>query len=312
MKTPLYIDTDAGTDDAVALIMALRHPAIEVKGISCVGGNVSLDHVVQNVLYLVEECQSKVTVHVGAAQPMKRVLETADFIHGSDGMGDIGLKLSGRKPDSYNAVNHIIQTARELDGTLQFICLGPMTNLAHTIEQYPEIEDLIDHLYIMGGLYRMPGNVTPVSEYNLWADPEAAKICINSKIDKTVIGWDITLTDGYLTVDEVDELREYPTPLAKVAADIQNIKLQWLQDNEQDVVCYLPDPLAMAAVIDPEIITQHGSYHCDVVCSGDMDDTRGMLIVDVNGIKKKRVNTRLVHQASHERFKEVLFNAFKS
>ncbi len=310
MKIPIYIDTDAGTDDALALIMALSDPRYEVVGISCVGGNVSLDHVTQNVLYLVEQMGKKVPVHVGAAGPEHRVLEKADFIHGKDGLGDIGLPLHDRVPASYDAVSHIIDMARTYDGELIVITLGPMTNLAKAIETDPQLPSLIRHCYIMGGNYRMPGNVTPVSEYNFWADPEAAHRCIHTDMDKTIVGWDVTLDQGYLTIEDLDDLSDYPSPLAKAAVDMQAIKLQWLQDHEQDVLCYLADPLAMAIALDESVATQMGEYYCDIVCSGDLEDTRGMLIVDVNGIKKKNPNARVIHAADHAAFKEKLFSSF--
>ncbi len=123
---PFLIDTDAGSDDAVALIMALRHPAVEIAAITVVAGNVPLDKAVQNALYVCELCERAVPVHAGADRPLRRRLETAQHIHGTDGLGDIGLDLKGRLPADENAVRAIVRSAAAHAGELEIVTLGPL------------------------------------------------------------------------------------------------------------------------------------------------------------------------------------------
>ena len=130
----IWIDTDAGTDDAMALIMAIRDPKIEIIGISTCGGNVPLDNVVQNVLFLVEKCGADIPVYIGARQPLERVLGTADFIHGKDGLGDIGLPLQGRRAQDISAIDALNHAMSQHGSELEIVNLGPLTNMATLIK----------------------------------------------------------------------------------------------------------------------------------------------------------------------------------
>ena len=199
-----FIDTDAGTDDAIALIMAMKHPQVDIVGISTSGGNVPLDCVVQNVLYIRELCDHSAPVYIGAEKPMTRTLDTADFIHGKDGLGDIGLDLKGRIPNKGDARDHLIQALKSHKGELELVCLGPLTNLGLIEQKEPGILSLAKRIYVMGGLITLPGNVTPMSEYNIWADPEAAQVVLQTQAKFTMIGWDSTCCLLY-TSDAADE-----------------------------------------------------------------------------------------------------------
>ena len=175
----ILIDTDTASDDAVALVMALKYPDIQVEAITVVAGNVPLDQAVQNALYTREICDSEVPVYAGLAKPLVRELLTAQYIHGQDGLGDIGLPLSGRVPADGNAIDIIVDTIRQFPNEIEIIALGPLTNLAVAMAKEPELAPKVKHCYIMGGVGKGPGNVTSVSEYNIWADPEAAQIVFN-------------------------------------------------------------------------------------------------------------------------------------
>ena len=137
MKRRIWIDTDTASDDVVAIIIALKHPNIEVVGMSVVAGNVPLEMGVQNALITVERCGAKVPVHAGAAQPLSRPLESAQMVHGKDGMGDIGLDLSGRVPTSNDGIGAMIQAFRNAPGEIELITLGPLTNIAVAVRSEP-------------------------------------------------------------------------------------------------------------------------------------------------------------------------------
>ncbi len=182
------IDTDTASDDAVALVMAMRYPGIKIEAITVVAGNVPVDQGVQNALYTLELCQQDVPVYRGLSAPLSRPLETAQFVHGEDGMGDIGLPLSGRQAAGENAIDVMIETIHRFAGDLTLVTLGPLTNVATALQNDPLIASAVKECIIMGGTGQGHGNVTPVGEYNFWADPEAAKFVFESGIRIKMVG----------------------------------------------------------------------------------------------------------------------------
>jgi purine nucleosidase len=172
------IDTDTTSDDAVALVMVLNYPDVQVEAITVVSGNVPVEQAVQNALYTVELCNQSVPVYQGVTKPLLRPLQTAQFVHGEDGMGDIGLPLSGRIPAEGHAVPVIIDTIHRCAGNISLVTLGPLTNVALALLQEPSIVSEVKECVIMGGTGQGYGNITPVGEYNIWADPEAAMTLI--------------------------------------------------------------------------------------------------------------------------------------
>lgn len=154
------IDTDTASDDAVAMCMALRHPDIDVVGFTVVAGNVPLDQAVQNALYTVELCGATTPVYAGASEPLARDLETAQNVHGQDGMGDIGLDLQGRTPAEGWAPQFIVDTIRAYPGEITLVAIGPLTNVAIALLWAPDIAEKVDRVVIMGGTgEHVPGNV---------------------------------------------------------------------------------------------------------------------------------------------------------
>ena len=310
MKRKIFIDTDVGTDDAIAIVMALESPDFEVVGISCVGGNTTVEQVAQNVLYLCDRINKSVPVFVGANKPLSRPLKSSDFIHGKDGLGDINVDNHGRQPSTINAVEGLRQAIVNHPNELTIVTLGPLTNVAIMLRQYPELSKLIGALHIMGGNYQMPGNITSVSEYNFWVDPEAADYCIRTTIPKMIVGWDITLRHGYLSMQELESLLAGEHPLSKEIVQMQQVRLDWMRSAGHEVICSWADATAMLALIEPDYCTEVGNYFCQVVTSGDEDDTRGMLIVDVNEQKSSEPNARVVLSANRELFTYSIFELF--
>src|SRR5689334_6529842 len=183
------IDTDTASDDAVALVMALHAKDVEevqVEAITVVAGNVPLEQGVQNALYTVELCKSRVPVYQGMAAPLLRPLQTAQHVHGRDGMGEIGLPLHGRTPATGHAVDIIRETIRRHPHEITLVTLGPLTNVAMALLLEPALAGLVKECVIMGGIGEGYGNVTPVAEYNIWVDPEAAKIVYASGLPITM------------------------------------------------------------------------------------------------------------------------------
>jgi purine nucleosidase len=307
MKKALFIDTDTASDDAVALVLALGDPAVEVRAITVVAGNVPLDQGVQNALYTRDLCGSDVPVYAGAAAPLTRPLETAQLVHGQDGMGDIGLPLHGRTPDEGNAVEAMIETVMGDPGTITIVTLGPLTNLAEALIQEPRLASAVADCYVMGGKVSGPGNITPLAEYNLWVDPEAAAIVAESNLLFHLVGWDMSVR--YATFDDVDAaaLRACG-PLGEFCVDIQATLDEYARRESGLPGFDLPDPIAMAVAIEPSI-ARFERHHLDVRTEGA---DRGRDVVDWDDTISRQGRVRFAMEVDRRAFVARLHDSCRS
>jgi purine nucleosidase len=307
MRTFL-IDTDTASDDAVALVIALRHPEIHVEAITVVAGNVPLDQGVQNALYTVEMCGASTPVYAGRHAPMLRELVTAEFVHGHDGMGDIGLPLSGRVPAEGHAVDVIIETARRFAGELTLVTLGPLTNVAMAILREPKIVEWISHCVIMGGTSDNVGNMGLAGEFNLWVDPEAAKIVFESGLAITMVGWDISRKYAAFSPDEQAVWRNDERSLATFCLEIQAVVDSYATSSTEIAGFDLPDPIAMAVAIDESLIVASDQRFV-TIDTGD-GHARGQTLIDHFDLLKRPKKIRVVTEASPQKFREILHGSF--
>ncbi|MEM6805674.1 MAG: nucleoside hydrolase [Bacteroidota bacterium] len=303
----ILIDTDTASDDAVALIMALQYPDVKVEAITVVAGNVPVEMGIQNALYTCELCGVNVPVYRGAAKPLMRELETAQFVHGQDGMGDIGLDLQGRKEREGNAIDVIVDTIHKFEGELEIITLAPLTNIALAILKDPSIVDKVKQCTIMGGIGEGVGNITPVSEFNIWVDPEAAKIVFESGMKMRMVGWDISRKYATFNEEDSKKLRAIGTKLAHFTVDIQKTLIEFAISVSQLAGFDLPDPIATAVALDPSLATRLEKHHVEVICHEG--STRGQTVVDRRDITKKPKNMEVVLEASREKFLEMLYQS---
>ena len=303
------IDTDTASDDAVALIMALKHPDICVEAITIVAGNVPLAQAVQNALYTVELCGATVPVHAGAAKPLLRALATAQNVHGQDGMGDIGLSLAGRTPANRHAVDVIIDVIHRHAGEITLVTLGPLTNIALALARDPALAGLVKRCVVMGGIGYGHGNITPVAEFNIWVDPEAAKIVFESGLPITMVGWDISYRFATFDANDSARLRAIGTPLAAFCVDIQTVLNSYALQETQLAGFDLPDPIAMAVALDPAVAAQTKFLHVDIETASEL--CRGQTIVDHLGMTLQPPNIHVVREASRERFLDLLYRAVR-
>jgi purine nucleosidase len=302
---PFLIDTDTASDDAVALLMAVRDPRVEVVAITVVAGNVPLGQAVQNALYTVEQAgRSDVPVHAGAASPLERPLFTAQFVHGQDGMGDIGLPLQGRVPASEDAAGVIVSTIRSYaPGTLTLVTLGPLTNVALAFGRDPDLAARLASLVIMGGTGDAVGNVSAVAEFNIFVDPEAAAIVFASGAPITMVGWDVSRTYAVIDHDDAAALRALG-PLGRLAIDI-NAKVDAFATHETHLAGFdLPDPIAMAVALDASIATRVERRNVVVECRGEF--TAGQTVIDHLGLTGRSANVDVVLEASRDGFLPLL------
>ena len=306
---PFLIDTDTASDDAVALVMALRHPGIRVEAITVVAGNVPLAQGVQNALYTAELCGHGAPVHAGANKPLLRPLETAQNVHGEDGMGDIGLPLSGRVPAAGHAVDVILETIHRHDGKLTLVSLGPLTNIALALLRDPSIAGKLERYVMMGGIGEGHGNVTPVSEYNLWADPEAARIVFESGLPIEMVGWDVSYKYATFGPEDREALRGIGTKYASFCVDIQAVLDAYALRETKLEGFDLPDPIAMAVALEPGVATRVERLFVAIETGGTW--ARGQTIVDHLRFTGRPENVRVVLEASRARFIEMLHEAVR-
>ena len=218
MDRVFLIDTDTASDDAVALIMALRAPGVRVAAITTVAGNVNVEQATRNALYTVELCGADVPVYQGAAQPLVRKFEDATWFHGRDGLGDHGYGSARRNAEKAHAGEAIIETIEANPG-LVLVTLGPLTNIALALATKPGIVANVSRCVVMGGAPCCEGNVTPAAEYNIWVDPEAARIVLRSGLPVELIGWHLCRGEAALSLRDIDFVLGLNTACARFAIE---------------------------------------------------------------------------------------------
>jgi len=290
MTRTLLIDTDGGSDDVVALIMALRSTDIRVAAITTISGNVPVQQATQNVLYTVELCKEEMPVFAGAAKPLARELVTAQWFHGSDGLGDHGYAPSLRRADTRHAVEGIIKTVLSNPG-IEILTLGPLTNLALAINREPEIVKAIGRCVVMGGAPCCEGNVTPAAEYNIWVDPEAAKIVFRAGLPLEMVGWHLCRGVAALNEEDIGRILALRTPLAEFAIRCNSVAAEAYHKQTGERGISLPDPVAAAITLQPGLCTASSMHYVDVETTSDL--TRGMTVVDRLGVAEDERNQGL-------------------
>jgi purine nucleosidase len=271
------VDTDTASDDAVALIMALRAPDVRVRAITVVAGNVPVQQATRNALYVVELCGSDVPVYRGAQAPIWREHAHAEWFHGKDGLGDHDYPLPALAAEPEHAVDAMVATIRAHPGIV-LVTLGPLTNVALALVKAPEIAGMVGRCVIMGGNPCCEGNVTPAAEYNMWVDPEAARTVLRSGLPIELVGWHLCRGGAVLDAGDIERALSLDTPVARFAVECNSrareaYKIQTCEDGIS-----LPDPVAMCVALDPAVCTSVGRHYVDVEVSSEL--TRGMTVVD--------------------------------
>jgi len=271
------IDTDTASDDAVALIMALRAPEVRVVAITTVAGNVGVQQATRNALYTVELCGANVPIYAGAEKPLLRAHQSATWFHGRDGLGDHNYPPPLRSPGKLHAVDAIIE-AIEANPGIVLVTLAPLTNLALALAKKPSIAAKVGRCVVMGGAPCCEGNVTPAAEYNIWVDPEAARAVLLSALPVELIGWQLSRGDAVLREDDIAHIQGLDNQLARFAVECNSRARQaYMQQTGEDGIS-LPDPIAMSIALDPSVGTQWSAHYVDVETHSEL--TRGMTVVD--------------------------------
>ena len=249
----VIIDTDPGTDDVLALIMALNSPELDILALTTVEGNATLEHTTNNALAVLEYMnRAEIPVHSGESTPL-----VGEFYHAYNIHGPAGLTVSLPEPQtalaSRDAVGYITQTALDMRAAgddLTLIALGPLTNVARALQRDSRLKDALGSVLVMGGTGDAPGNVTPYAEFNIWDDPHAANAVFQSGIPVTLIGLDICRQTA-VARDNPDWFGG-DTPGERLAAQIL---INWFQTEQVERQFNLHDPLTIAAALRPDLIT---------------------------------------------------------
>ena len=257
--------------------MALRAPDVNVAAITVVAGNVDVKQATCNALYTVELCGANVPVYSGASKPLLCPYENATWFHGRDGLGDHNYPPPKKSPASGHAVDAIIETIERNPG-LVLVTLGPLTNIALAVSKNPSIATQVSRCVIMGGAPCCEGNVTPAAEYNIWVDPDAARMVMRSGLPIELIGWQLCRGEAVLNPDDIAHVEGFKTSLAQFAIECNSrARTAYKIQTGEDGIC-LPDPVAMSLALDPTIGTEWSEHYIEVETRSEL--TRGMTVVD--------------------------------
>lgn len=304
---PLVIDTDTASDDAVALVLATVGGQGDVRAVTTVAGNVPLPLATRNALITLDiAARDDIPVHAGCDRPILRPRQTAQQVHGQDGMGDIGLPDPTRPVDVGHAVDVLAALPRQHPGELTLVTLGPLTNLATALLRDRTLLTAYRHVYCMAGAADLNGNFSAGAEFNAWADPEAAAIVLAAATPETVtwVGIDIARQAAVMTPVDQARLTALGTPLAAFAHQINGTLASWSRRNGLSGYD-LPDPVTMAIALRPELILEQESAHVGIAVG---DETRGQMIIDRRGTAAP-ANLTIVRRADETGFKDMVLAA---
>jgi purine nucleosidase len=290
------IDTDTASDDAVAILMALAAPDVRVLGLTTVAGNVSLEQATRNALLTAEIAGVDVPVFAGAAAPLQRLHEHAHWFHGRDGLSDRDFPAPRRAAEREPAIEAILRLAGERPG-LTLVTLGPLTNIALALGRDPELAAKVGRCVVMGGAPCCEGNVTPAAEYNIWVDPEAARIVFRSGLNTEMVGWHVSRGASVLSESEIAGILAFGTAKARFAIECNTRAKAAYHTQTGESGLSLADPTAMAVALDRSIGLSWSRHYVEIECASEL--TRGMTVVDRLNVADDD-NNRQVWQAAIE------------
>ncbi|MCX5255776.1 nucleoside hydrolase [Streptomyces canus] len=288
---PVIIDCDTGVDDALALLFAVRHPGIDLRAVTCVAGNTDVDGVVRNTLTVLEQAGAgDIPVARGAARPLIEPVRTAQHVHGLDGMGDLGLPAPTRVAVDVDAVTLLRREILASPRPVTLIPTAPLTNIALLLRTHPEVVRNIERIVFMGGAVAT-GNATPVAEFNVWHDPEAAAVLLTAGVPITMYGLDV-FERVVVPAADVQRLRASSEPSLRMAGELLAHR-DPATSGDPTPTGGLGDAGAVCAVVDPDGLT---TELLPVEVSLAPGPTRGQTVVD----RRRRPGESEIHDGERE------------
>ena len=288
----IIIDTDPGQDDAVAILLALASPELDLLGISCVAGNVPLALTAKNARIVCELAgRPDIKVYAGCDRPIARPLVTAEHVHGKTGLDGMELPDPTMDLQDQHSVDFIIETLRrEASGSVTLVPIGPLTNIATAMERAPDIIPRIQEIVLMGGAYFEVGNITPTAEFNIFVDPEAAKIVFGAGVPLTVMPLDGT-PKALTTRARVEAFRALPGRVGPAVASWTDFFERFDKEKYGSEGAPLHDPCTIAYLLKPDLFA---GRHINVEIETDSDLTLGMTVADWWRVTKRPANAQFI------------------
>ncbi|MCA8870157.1 MAG: nucleoside hydrolase [Rhodobacteraceae bacterium] len=304
MTQKIIIDTDPGQDDAVAILLALASPELEVLGITAVAGNVPLALTERNARMICELAKRPdIPVFAGCAEPLKRKLVTAENVHGKSGLDGPDLPLPTMPLQDHHAVDFIIETLRQEPVNSVILCpLGPLTNIASALMRAPEIAGRIQQIVLMGGAYFEVGNITPAAEFNIYVDPEAAEIVLKSGVPIVMMPLDVT-HQALTTRRRIDAFCAIGRPVADVVAELTGFFERHDMQKYGSEGAPLHDPCVIAFLLQPELFQ---GRHVNVEVETTSALTLGMTVADWWRVTDRKANATFIGSLDADGFYRLL------
>ena len=307
MSTPVLVDCDPGHDDAIALLLALASPELELLGVTTVAGNQTLDKTTANALKVLELAgRGDVPVAAGAPGPLARDLFIASYVHGDSGLDGPELPEAQGAPVREHAAEFLAERILGSDRPVTLVPVGPLTNIALLLARYPEAADNVERIVLMGGAIA-EGNVTPAAEFNIYVDPEAARRVFRSGLPVTMIGLDVT-HQALMGDAHAERLRD-AGPVGRVVAELYDFFVEYHRRTYGKEGAPIHDAVAVAQVLRPGIVeTLH--RHVDVDCESRL--CRGRTVVDLWRRTGEEPNTDVGVEIDADAFLELLCERISS
>jgi purine nucleosidase len=303
----VIIDTDTAGDDTQALLLAATSDRLDVEGVTICAGNVEFDYMVENAKYTLDLAgvTDEVTVYEGASEPLVKSHDHATHVHGEGGLGGDLFPDTGIPSGDQHGADYIVEKARENPGEITLVCIAPLTNVALALRKEPNLGELLDEVWVMGGNVNCLGNITPAAEFNFWVDPEAAKVALR-ELDVTLFDWGVTVRDTAFDADTLARFEDADTDYADFFAEITESVREFNEESFGEDMTTQPDAGLVGALVEPDLVEESGTYHVDVDEREGL--TRGYTSVDENDVTDGEARTRVVESFDGDRF-ESMFEA---
>lgn len=303
-KIPVIIDCDPGHDDAIAIILALASDKLDVRGITTVGGNQTIEKTTNNALRVLRFIDKDVPVAKGANMPMRRELEIAPSVHGDTGLDGPVLPEPIKEPIDLSAVELMAKIIEESDEKVTLVPTGPLTNIAIFLLAYPHLKSKIDRISLMGGA-AIGGNWTAAAEFNILVDPEAADIVFKSGLPITMAGLDVT-HKAKVYPEDIARIKNQGGRVAILVAELLEFFIRFHRDICGWDFAPLHDPCAVAWLINPDMFT---SRKLNVMIDTEGEHTTGCTVTDFLGVTGRTPNVDVLLDVDRYQFIDMLIEA---
>lgn len=310
LNKKVILDVDTGVDDALGILLAIRSGQLDVLGITTVNGNVSLDQATENTCKILQlaGAEHEVPVVRGADKPILRPVYFEHRVHGKDGLGGALKDMPvHKKTEEGHAADFIIEQVRRHAGEVTLVMTAPLTNLALAVRKYPELVHEVKEVIVMGGAVKTYGNVTPTAEYNMYVDPEAAKIVFHAGFPSlTLVGLDVT-RKALLTEEHIRLLCE--SPISRYVRESTTDYMQRYYERNGVRACALHDPLAVGVALEEELVTTK-YYYVDVETRSELCD--GQTVCDFQNRLGREANVRVCVDVAADDFLRLFIRTLRA